>query len=56
MMVKKDEVEEQCRGMQALLDQEMDTSAMLRADIADLKQVHQLQQESDQAKTDKLQR
>ena len=55
-MVRKDEVEEQNRSLQSLLEQEMDTSSMLRADIADLKQSHQHQQEADLAKINKLQR
>ena len=56
MMVRKDEVEEQNRSLQSLLEQEMETSSMLRADIADLKQSNLHQQEADLAKINKLQR
>ncbi|KAK7113455.1 sorting nexin-29-like [Littorina saxatilis] len=56
MMVRKDEVEEQNRSLQSLLEQEMDMSSMLRADIADLKHSHDKQQEQDQAVISKLQR
>ena len=55
-MVRKDEVEEQNRSLQSLLEQEMETSSMLRADIADLKQSNLHQQEADLAKINKLQR
>ena len=56
MMVRKDEVEEQNRSLQSLLEQEMDTSSMLRADIAGLKQCDLHRQEADLAKISKLQR
>lgn len=55
MMIRKDEVEEQNRSLQALLEQEMDTSSMLRADITDLKHVNTQREEVDQAKISKLQ-
>ena len=54
-MLRKDEVEEQNRSLQALLEQEMETSSMLRADIAELKQSNLQRQTTDMAKIDKLQ-
>ncbi|KAK7502006.1 hypothetical protein BaRGS_00006758, partial [Batillaria attramentaria] len=50
MMIRKDEVEEQNRSLQALLEQEMDNSSMLRADIAELKHVQAKREEADEAK------
>ena len=56
MMVRKDEVEDQNRSLQALLEQEMEVSSMLRADIQDLKQETLSQQEQDLSKINKLQK
>lgn len=55
MMIRKDEVEEQNQSLQALVEQEMDTSSMLRADIAELKHEHSQRDEADKAKISKLQ-
>ncbi|XP_076459627.1 sorting nexin-29-like [Babylonia areolata] len=55
MMVKKDEMEAQNRSLQAMLEQEMETSSMLRADIADIKHAHAQQEEQELARINKLQ-
>lgn len=56
MMVRKDEVEEQNRTLQLMLQQEMETSSTLRAEIAELKLGHLQRQEADQLRISKLQR
>ncbi|PVD37931.1 hypothetical protein C0Q70_00533 [Pomacea canaliculata] len=55
MMVRKDEVEEQNRTLQLMLQQEMETSSTLRAEIAELKLGHLQSQEADQLRISKLQ-
>lgn len=56
MMLRKDEVEKQKRSLQALLEQEMEITSMLRADMAQLKQASAQQQEADRIRLDKLQK
>ncbi|KAL8575773.1 hypothetical protein ACOMHN_004960 [Nucella lapillus] len=56
MMLRKDEVERQNQSLQALLNQEMETSSTLRADMAQLRQTAAHQQECVRARLDKLQK
>ncbi|KAJ8318025.1 hypothetical protein KUTeg_003116 [Tegillarca granosa] len=56
MMVRKDEVEEQNRNLQAMLQQEMLTSSSLRAEIEEMKQSFILKQEKEQARHQTLQK
>ncbi|XP_061166125.1 sorting nexin-29-like [Saccostrea echinata] len=56
MMVRKDEVEEQNKSIQAMLQQEMETSSMLRAEIEEMKQMAAVKQEKEQAKYQTLQK
>nr|XP_022316241.1 sorting nexin-29-like [Crassostrea virginica] len=50
MMLRKDEVEEQNKSMQANLQQEMETSSLLRAEMEEMKQTFTARQEKEQAK------
>ncbi|KAK3091396.1 hypothetical protein FSP39_019582 [Pinctada imbricata] len=56
MMVRKDEVEEQNRNIQGMLQQEMETSSLLRAEIEDMKQTSSARQEKDLTKYQALQK
>lgn len=56
MMVRKDEVEEQNKNIQAMLQQEMETSSLLRAEIEEMKQTFTAKQEKEQAKYQTLQK
>ncbi|XP_064595668.1 sorting nexin-29-like isoform X2 [Liolophura sinensis] len=56
MMVRKDEVEEQNRSIRAMLEQEMETSSTLRAEIEELKLVNVTRQEKDLSKLQALQK
>ncbi|XP_076458398.1 sorting nexin-29-like [Babylonia areolata] len=56
MMVRKDEVEQQNRSLQAVLEKEMDTTSMLRADITELQQSAAQQREADRVRVEKLQK
>ncbi|XP_046551649.1 sorting nexin-29-like isoform X2 [Haliotis rubra] len=56
MMLRKDEVEEQNKSVKAMLEHEMETSSMLRAEIEELKLQQQSRQEMDLAKIQALQK
>ncbi|VDI83214.1 sorting nexin-29 [Mytilus galloprovincialis] len=56
MMVRKDEVEEQNRNLQMMLEQEMETSSTLRAEIEDMKVQSSSKQEKEITKYQSLQK
>lgn len=56
MMVRKDEVEEQNKNIQAMLQQEMETSSLLRAEMEEMKQTFTAKHEKEQAKYQTLQK
>ncbi|XP_071152258.1 sorting nexin-29-like [Mytilus edulis] len=56
MMVRKDEVEEQNRNLQMMLEQEMETSSTLRAEIEDMKVQSSSKQEKETTKYQSLQK
>ncbi|XP_048758953.2 sorting nexin-29-like [Ostrea edulis] len=56
MMVRKDEVEDQNKNIQAMLQQEMETSSMLRAEIEEMRQTSVAKQEKEEAKYQALQK
>ncbi|XP_053392821.1 sorting nexin-29-like isoform X2 [Mercenaria mercenaria] len=56
MMLRKDEVEEQNKSLKQMLEQEMDSSSILRAEIEDMKHTETTRQEKEQAKLQALQK
>ncbi|XP_052779729.1 sorting nexin-29-like [Mya arenaria] len=56
MMLRKDEVEEQNKIMKQMLEQEMETSSLLRAEIEDMKHQADVRQEKEAAKLLALQK
>lgn len=56
MMLRKDEVEEQNKSLQAMLEQEMETSSVLRAEIEEVKHSAAVKQEKEQAKIQAMQK
>ncbi|CAC5384382.1 SNX29 [Mytilus coruscus] len=56
MMVRKDDVEEQNRNLQMMLEQEMETSSTLRAEIEDMKVQFSSKQEKETNKYESLQK
>ncbi|CAG2199607.1 SNX29 [Mytilus edulis] len=56
MMVRKDEVEEQNRNLQMMLEQEMETSSTLRAEIEDMKVQSSSKHEKETTKYQSLQK
>lgn len=56
MMVRKDDVEEQNRNLQLVLQQEMETSSALRAEIEDMKVQFSLKQEKEASRYQSLQK
>lgn len=56
MMLRKDEVEEQNKSLQTNLEQEMETSSVLRAEIEQMKHTSTVRQEKEQAKLQALQK
>ncbi|XP_041363151.1 sorting nexin-29-like [Gigantopelta aegis] len=56
MMLRKDEVEEQNKTLKGMMDHEMETSTMLRAEIEDMKVARLARQEMELAKMQALQK
>ncbi|KAL4240888.1 Sorting nexin-29 [Mactra antiquata] len=56
MMLRKDEVEEQNKSLKQMIEQEMDTSSVLRAEIEDLKHSSNVKLDKEQAKNVTLQK
>lgn len=56
MMLRKDEVEEQNKSLKQMLEQEMETSSILRAEIEDMKHTATSRQEKELAKLQALQK
>ncbi|XP_060553187.1 sorting nexin-29-like [Ruditapes philippinarum] len=56
MMLRKDEVEEQNKSLKQMLEQEMEASSILRAEIEDMKHTETTRHEKEQAKLQALQK